>query len=43
MRSGQVTPTVDRTYAFDKAGEAIAYVAAGHTRGKVAVTVTAQS
>lgn len=39
MASGKVTPVVDRTYPLEKAGEAVKYVAAGHTRGKVVVMV----
>jgi NADPH:quinone reductase-like Zn-dependent oxidoreductase len=39
MTTGQVTPVVDRIYPLDEAAEALRYVAAGHTRGKVVITV----
>ncbi len=37
--TGQVTPVIDRAYPLDDAADALRYVAAGHTRGKVVVTV----
>src|SRR5438094_901711 len=39
LASGQVTPVIDRTYPLDEAADALRYVGAGHTRGKVVVTV----
>ena len=33
-----VTPVIDRTYAFADAAEAVRYLEAGHVRGKVVVT-----
>jgi hypothetical protein len=39
LTTGQVTPVIDRTYPLDEAADALGYVAAGHTRGKVVVTV----
>lgn len=39
LATGQVTPVIDRTYPLDDAADALRYVAAGHTRGKVAVTL----
>jgi NADPH:quinone reductase-like Zn-dependent oxidoreductase len=39
LATGQVTPVIDRTYALDEAADALRYVGAGHTRGKVVVTV----
>ena len=39
LTTGQVTPVIDRTYPLDEAADALRYVAAGHTRGKVVVTV----
>lgn len=38
--SGDLRPIVDRTYPFDEAPEALAYVEAGRARGKVVVTNT---
>ena len=39
LTTGQVTPVIDRTYPLDEAADALRYVAAGHTRGKVVITV----
>jgi NADPH:quinone reductase-like Zn-dependent oxidoreductase len=39
LATGQVTPVIDRTHPLDEAADALRYVAAGHTRGKVVVTV----
>lgn len=39
LASGQVTPVIDRTYSLDEAADALRYVGAGHTRGKVVITV----
>jgi NADPH:quinone reductase-like Zn-dependent oxidoreductase len=39
LTSGQVTTVIDRTYPLDEAADALRYVAAGHTRGKVVITV----
>jgi len=38
LANGQVTPVIDRT-PLGKAADALRYVGAGHTRGKVVVTV----
>ncbi|MEV6525091.1 NAD(P)-dependent alcohol dehydrogenase [Longispora sp. NPDC051575] len=38
LATGQVTPVIDRTYPLDEAAEALRYIGAGHTRGKVVVT-----
>jgi NADPH:quinone reductase-like Zn-dependent oxidoreductase len=38
MESGKVRSVIDRTYPLDEIGKAIAYVEAGHARGKVVVT-----
>lgn len=35
--SGRLTPVIERTYAFEDAGAALAHVEAGHTVGKVLV------
>lgn len=39
LATGQVRPLIDRTYPLDEASEALRYVGAGHTRGKVVVTL----
>ncbi|HEY0692342.1 MAG TPA: zinc-binding dehydrogenase [Kribbella sp.] len=37
--AGEITPVVDRTYPLSEAPEAMRYLAGGHTRGKVVITV----
>ena len=39
LEAGERTPVIDRTYRLSAAAEALRYVGAGHTRGKVVVTV----
>lgn len=39
LAAGQVTPVIDRTYALDDAADALRYVGAGHTQGKVVITI----
>ena len=39
IEAGQVTPVIDRTYPLAEAAEALRYIGAGHTQGKVVVTV----
>jgi len=39
MRSGKVTPVLDRTYALEQTADAIRYIEQGHARGKVAITI----
>jgi NADPH:quinone reductase-like Zn-dependent oxidoreductase len=39
MRSGKVTPVLDRTYALKETAEAIRYIEQCHARGKVPITV----
>jgi NADPH:quinone reductase-like Zn-dependent oxidoreductase len=39
MRTGQVTPTIDRTYAFADAAEAMRYLEQGHARGKIIIKI----
>jgi NADPH:quinone reductase-like Zn-dependent oxidoreductase len=39
LATGQVKPVIDRTHPLDEAADALRYVGAGHTRGKVVVTV----
>lgn len=39
IEAGKVTPVVDRAYPLSEARQAIDHVAAGHARGKVAITV----
>jgi NADPH:quinone reductase-like Zn-dependent oxidoreductase len=39
MRSGQVTPVIDRTYALADSAEAMRYLEQGHARGKVIIRI----
>ncbi|MDT7570734.1 MAG: hypothetical protein QOE05_908 [Actinomycetota bacterium] len=39
VESGQVTPTVDKTYPLSQVAEAIRYLQAGQARGKVVIAV----
>ncbi len=39
MRTGAVTPVIDRRYGLDEVPEAIRYVERSHTRGKIVITV----
>lgn len=39
IEAGTVTPVLDRAYSPSDAPEAIRYLAEGHARGKVAITV----
>lgn len=39
LSSGALTPVVDRTYALSATAEAITYLAEGHARGKVVITL----
>jgi NADPH:quinone reductase-like Zn-dependent oxidoreductase len=39
VEAGQLTPVIDRTYPLNETPNAIAYIAEGHARGKVVVTV----
>jgi NADPH:quinone reductase-like Zn-dependent oxidoreductase len=39
IEAGKVTPVVDRTYPLSQAPEAIRYLAEGHARGKVVISV----
>jgi len=39
IEAGKVTPVIDRTYPLSEVPEAMRYVEAGHTRGKVVITV----
>jgi len=39
MRTGQVTPVIDRQYPLAETAEAIRYSEEGHARGKIVVTV----
>ncbi len=39
LADGRVRPAIDRTYPLAETAAAIAYVATGHARGKVVVTV----
>jgi len=39
LESGKVTPVIDRRYRLDQVPEAFRYLAEGHARGKIVVTV----
>ncbi|MBV8497309.1 MAG: zinc-binding dehydrogenase, partial [Gammaproteobacteria bacterium] len=39
MQQGELTPFIDRSYSLARLPEAMAYLEAGHARGKVVVTV----
>ncbi|MGZ8797795.1 MAG: zinc-binding dehydrogenase, partial [Thermoanaerobaculia bacterium] len=39
MRTGKVTPVVDRRYRLSEASEAIRYLETGRARGKVVIAV----
>ncbi|HSO23063.1 MAG TPA: zinc-binding dehydrogenase, partial [Chondromyces sp.] len=39
IESEKVTPVIDRTYPLAETAEAIRYLARGHARGKVVITV----
>jgi NADPH:quinone reductase-like Zn-dependent oxidoreductase len=39
IESGQVTPSIDRTYPLNETAAAITYVRDGHARGKVVITL----
>ena len=39
LETGRLTPVIDRTYRLSAAADALRYVGAGHTRGKVVITV----
>ncbi|MFE4834919.1 NAD(P)-dependent alcohol dehydrogenase [Arthrobacter sp. NPDC056691] len=41
IESGQVTPSVDRTYTLDEVPDAMRHLEAGDVRGKIAITVLA--
>lgn len=39
IEAGAVTPVIDRTYKLEETADAVRYVAAGHTRGKVIIAI----
>ena len=39
IKSGKVTPVIDRTYPLAGVPKAIRYFEQGHTRGKIVITV----
>jgi NADPH:quinone reductase-like Zn-dependent oxidoreductase len=43
IQAGTVTPVIDRTYPLSEIAQAIGYVAGGHARGKVVVTISSPS
>jgi NADPH:quinone reductase-like Zn-dependent oxidoreductase len=43
VEAGTVVPVIDRAYPLSETAQAMAHVGAGHARGKVAVTVSAEA
>ncbi len=43
IEAGKVTPVIDRTYPLTDIHDAIRHVEEGHTRGKVVITVAANT
>ena len=39
VESGQLVPVVERTYDLTETSEALRYMATGHARGKLVITV----
>jgi NADPH:quinone reductase-like Zn-dependent oxidoreductase len=39
IEAGTVTPVIDRSYTLEQTADAVRYVATGHTRGKVVISV----
>jgi NADPH:quinone reductase-like Zn-dependent oxidoreductase len=39
MRTGKVSPVIDRTYRLSETADAVGYLEQGHARGKVVITV----
>ncbi len=39
IEAGKLTPRVDRTYSLPEVPEAMHQLAAGHTRGKIVISV----
>ncbi len=39
MRTGKVTPVIDRTYKLNETAEAMRYLEEGHARGKIIITL----
>jgi NADPH:quinone reductase-like Zn-dependent oxidoreductase len=39
IESTEVKPVIDRTYSMEQVAEAVAYLEAGHARGKVVITI----
>jgi NADPH:quinone reductase-like Zn-dependent oxidoreductase len=39
IEAGKVTPVIDKTYPLSETPAALGYLAAGHARGKLVITV----
>jgi NADPH:quinone reductase-like Zn-dependent oxidoreductase len=39
LETGKVTPVIDQTYPLVEAPDAIRYLAEGHPRGKIVITI----
>ena len=40
IEAGKLTPVIDRTYPLSEAAQRVGYLAQGHARGKVVLTVS---
>jgi NADPH:quinone reductase-like Zn-dependent oxidoreductase len=43
IETGQVTPVIDRSYSLEETADALRYVIAGHTRGKVVIAIGSEA
>jgi len=43
MQAGKVSPVIDRTYKLSQTADAVRYMEEGHARGKVVITIGAES
>lgn len=43
LEAGQIRPLIDRTYPLEETAAALQHIAGGHARGKVVITVSAES
>jgi NADPH:quinone reductase-like Zn-dependent oxidoreductase len=43
LEAGKLSPVIDRTYTLAQLPEALHYLENGHTRGKIVITMVAES